>query len=180
MSQDYKIVGNRDVSKKNILTDPHKRTGDEMQPMHTALSQHSASMQMSADSEGSDALHGIGQQGGKIYVEGGGGFKAATSSSSKSSYGAYPTAKVTIMSFEVHVQCRTGKAGANDSTDISMQPDPTRDATFAVCYVMVSILVEEKKFKSLSEDAFLFRPKKIPVSIKLKLVRMDQEWTLYH
>lgn len=135
MSQDYKIVGNRDVSKKNILTDPHKRTGDEMQPMHTALSQHSASMQMSADSEGSDALHGIGQQGGKIYVEGGGGFKAATSSSSKSSYGAYPTAKVTIMSFEVHVQCRTGKAGANDSRDISMQPDPTRDATFAVCYV---------------------------------------------
>lgn len=42
--------------------------------------------------------------------------------------------QVTIMSIEVHVQCRTGKAGTHDSRDISMQADPSRDAVYAVCY----------------------------------------------
>ena len=130
MSQDKKMVSTQDA-----LMESPKRIGDEIQPTHTAISQQSVSMQMSAESEGSDALQGIGQQGGKIYVEGGGGFKATSASSSKSSYGAYPTAKVTMMSVELHVQCRTGKAGTNDSREISMQPDPTRDAVFAVCYV---------------------------------------------
>ena len=92
-----------------------------------------------------DPLKGIGQQGGRIHVEGGGGLKvtegvAEDSSGSRSMVGdsesfiALPS-PLTIMSIEVHVQCRTGRAGAHDSREIAMRPDSSRDAIFAVCYV---------------------------------------------
>jgi len=131
MFQDGKVEGGPEGSKQDELS-ASPNVGAEIQ--RTAITQHSASMMMSAESEGTDALQGIGQQGGKIFMEGGGGFKTASASSSGQSQGGYPTAKVTIMSIEVHVQCRTGKAGVNDSREISMQADPTRDAVFAICY----------------------------------------------
>lgn len=132
MFQDGKVDGGPEESNQDELV-ASPNIGAEMQ--RTAITQHSASMLMSAESEGTDALEGIGQQGGKIFIEGGGGFKSASASSSGPSQRGYPTAKVTIMSIEVHVQCRTGKAGVNDSREISMQADSTRDAVFAICYV---------------------------------------------
>lgn len=88
----------------------------------TALTLHSDSPQKT------DPLRGIGNQGGRIYIEGG-GLKASTATTK------VKQKQLSMMSIEVHVQCRTGKAGINNSTEIAMKPDPTRDSIFAVCYV---------------------------------------------
>ena len=103
----------------------------------------SCTMGIGADQSSSltdDALVGIGQQGGRIQVAGGGGLKggvdadneAATSSTNHLSSAPTP---VTIISIEVHVQCRTGKAGANDSRTIAMKADHTRDKIAACVYL---------------------------------------------
>lgn len=73
-----------------------------------------------------DALDGMGNQGGKLYVDKGGRLKAETKPSKSVSDGYLPT-PVTVMSIEVHVQCRTGRAGVNDSKQISMVPYPEKD-----------------------------------------------------
>jgi hypothetical protein len=39
------------------------------------------------------------------------------------------------MAIEVHTQCRTGRAGVNDSKEVSMTPDSERDKVIAVVYV---------------------------------------------
>lgn len=85
---------------------------------------------INSDSPGvKDPLQGIGQQGGKIFVEGG-GLKATVS------VGNLNRQKLlSMMSIEVHVQCRIGKAGINNATEIAMKPDATRDKIFAVFYV---------------------------------------------
>ena len=81
-----------------------------------------------------DPLDGIGQQGGRIHVAGGGGLKVSEDESSTSKL-ASCASPVTIISIEVHVQCRSGKASANDSKIISMRPDPARDGVSAISYV---------------------------------------------
>lgn len=106
----------------------------ENQQHHTAISQHTSSM-LSVESAEPDALGGIGQQGGKLYVEGGGTLKTSLFSSGITSPNSCPETQVTIMSIEVHVQCRIGRAGANNSREIAMQPDPSRDSVVAICYV---------------------------------------------
>jgi hypothetical protein len=40
-----------------------------------------------------------------------------------------------MMSIEVHVQCRRGRAGVNDSKEIAMRPNSEKDKIFAVVYV---------------------------------------------
>jgi hypothetical protein len=88
------------------------------------------------------ALQGIGQQGGRIYVEGGGGLKAKTRASqlplsvSDSTKAAEIPSPITIMSVEIHVQCRKGKAGVTDSKEIAMKPDFTKDEVLAIVYVL--------------------------------------------
>ena len=81
-----------------------------------------------------DALDGIGQQGGKIHVAGGGGLKGQANLANASHLPSAPT-PLTIISIEVHVQCRTGKAGAHDSKTIAMRPDPSRDKVAACVYL---------------------------------------------
>jgi hypothetical protein len=73
-----------------------------------------------------DPLDGLGNQGGKLHVSSG-GLKTSTISSNSFT-------PLTIMSIEVHVQCRI-KTGMKDHRDIAMVPDPNRDAVFAVVYV---------------------------------------------
>jgi hypothetical protein len=63
-----------------------------------------------------------------IYVEGG-GLKASGTADR-----CHLQSKLSMMSIEVHVQCRTGKAAVDNSTEIAMRPDPIRDSIFAVCY----------------------------------------------
>ena len=114
-------------------------------------------------SQNGGALDGIGQIGGRLYVQGGGGLKATTrgkkhqngmpSSSSSTlppslsqeSSTARPekvglaalelTTPLSILSVEIHCQCRTGKAGVNDSRDIAMRPNTDKDRVVAIVYV---------------------------------------------
>ena len=89
----------------------------------------------------SRALHGIGNQGGRIWVGGGGRLKAKTKQTQ-----THPDTKaldtqaelpcpVTVMAIEVHIQCREGQAGVNDSRKIAMTPDSDRDRVLAVVCV---------------------------------------------
>eukprot|EP00804_Cyclotella_cryptica_P015105 CCRYP_000678-RA/>CCRYP_000678-RA protein AED:0.04 eAED:0.04 QI:194/1/1/1/0.90/0.83/12/2203/2174 len=74
-----------------------------------------------------DPLSGLGQQGCRVQVSGGGGLK--TSIHTPSTF-----TPMTIMSIEVHVQCRI-KTGMKGLREIAMVPDSTRDAVFAVVFV---------------------------------------------
>jgi hypothetical protein len=98
--------------------------------------------------ESPQALQGIGNQGGRLWVEGGGTLKAkirhsqaptqpAAFSSNRQRKGSRSrlAAPVTIMSIETHVQCRTGRAGHSDSKQIAMVPNADRDKVYAVVYV---------------------------------------------
>ena len=88
-----------------------------------------------------NALDGICNQGGRIFVQGGGGLKAKTTTSNltasdescahnhKSSL-----TPITIMSVEVHVQCRVGTSRL-DSNSISMTQDSNKDKVTALVYV---------------------------------------------
>lgn len=121
--------------RKNSSLSGHKLAKKEVEEhQQTALSQHTSSC-LSAESLEVDALGGIGQQGGKIFVEGGGTLKTSLVPSDITPPNACPRTQVTIMSIEVHVQCRVGRAGVNNSREIAMKPDPSRDSISAVCFV---------------------------------------------
>lgn len=94
-----------------------------------------------------DALEGIGAQGGKIHVQGGGTLKAKTRSSPDTKSETihneanrdntctdFIPSPISFMSIEIHVQCRTG-ASRLDSKKISMAPDSSKDKIFAIVYV---------------------------------------------
>ena len=89
-----------------------------------------------------NALDGICNQGGRIFLEGGGGLKAKTkvtntiTSSDEQCYQNQnlPTTPVTILIVEVHVQCRVGSSRL-DSTKISMTQDSNKDMITAIVYV---------------------------------------------
>jgi hypothetical protein len=105
--------------------------------------QHSAVFGDAIDSP--VALQGIGNQGGRLWVEGGGTLKAKTHHSQIDGRNAlHQTASdkrralacpITIMSIETHVQCRSGRAGYNDAKQIAMVPNSERDKVAAVVYV---------------------------------------------
>jgi DNA polymerase zeta len=91
-----------------------------------------------------DALEGIGAQGGRIHVQGGGGLKAKTrhtqtdqekvrakADSSTPSLYALP---VSIMSVEIHVQCREGVSRL-DAKKISLSLDSNKDSIAAITFV---------------------------------------------
>ena len=76
----------------------------------------------------SDPLVGIGNQGGKFHISSGGaGMKTQINTSTTFT-------PLTIMSIEVHVQCRINTS-TKDQKEIAMVPDSSRDAVFAVVYV---------------------------------------------
>ena len=86
-------------------------------------------------------LAGIGNQGGRMFVERGGDLKAKTRESQVSQVNEPLSndllrSPVTIMAIEIFVQCRTGRAGINDSSLIAMTPDSLRDKISAIIYVM--------------------------------------------
>jgi DNA polymerase elongation subunit (family B) len=90
------------------------------------------------------ALQGIGNQGGRIWVDGGGQLKAKTKQTQgadeavgnvKAAPFRYLASPVSMMVVEIQVQCRTGKAGASDSKQIAMTPDSDRDKVLAVFFV---------------------------------------------
>jgi len=88
----------------------------------TAYTQFS---QLEGSSDGTpDPLAGIGQQGGLVQISAGGGLKTEINTSTTFT-------PLTIMSIEIHVQCRII---TKDQKDIAMVPDSSRDAVFAVVY----------------------------------------------
>ena len=144
-----------------------------------------------------DALEGIGQQGGKIHVAGGGGLKGEAGIASTNNLPSAPT-PLTIISIEVHVQCRTGKAGAHDSKTIAMRPDPSRDKVAACVYLYardpgggeaIEILergvlftpVEAEIVGNASEDINRFVRKSLGISIdraKVEMLRSERQLLL--
>ena len=98
-----------------------------------------------SDSRVAEQLVGIGQIGGRMYVEGGGGLKARSKVSQDSSPAARPENRglaalelpspLSILCVEVQVQCRSGRAGVNDSTEIAMRPNSDKDKIAAIAYV---------------------------------------------
>lgn len=103
-----------------------------------ALGSHSNSnSQVSAD-----ALEGIGAQGGRIHVQGGGTLKAKIRSTlvpnndevdHDNAMKIFSPTPISFMSIEIHVQCRTGVSRL-DSKKISMAPDSSKDKIFAIVY----------------------------------------------
>ena len=89
----------------------------------TAYTQYS---QLEGSTDGTpDPLAGLGHQGGLVQISAGGGLKTQINTSTTFT-------PLTIMSIEIHVQCRII---TKDQKDIAMVPDFSRDAVFAVVYV---------------------------------------------
>lgn len=93
-------------------------------------------------------LRGIGNQGGRLVVEGGGQLKAKTrpsqaaaiseeiQSGQSTTDSVHLKDPVTLMTIEVHVQCRRGEVGPDDKRKIAMTPDSSRDKVSAVVYLL--------------------------------------------
>jgi hypothetical protein len=114
------------------------------------------------------SLRGIGNQGGRIWVEGGGQLKARMKQSQPSIKNNLsdpnrqhlhdsPPSPVYVMALEIHIQCRTGRAGVHDSRDISMTPDSQRDNVSSIVYVYGKDPGGGESFQVL-ERACLFVP----------------------
>jgi hypothetical protein len=112
-------------------------------------SAESDSLTHSASQSSDHPLDGIGAQGGRIHIQGGGGLKAKTRPSqgvgptpekkvnglaSNSISSGFLPSPISFMSIEIHVQCRTG-ASRLDSKKISMAPDSNKDRICAVVFV---------------------------------------------
>jgi hypothetical protein len=91
-----------------------------------------------------EALEGIGAQGGRIHIQGGGGLKAKTRPSqgftqtkgvSDQEMPSFLPCPISFMVIETHVQCRTGESRL-DSRKIAMVPNSSKDKIFAVSYLV--------------------------------------------
>eukprot|EP00546_Thalassionema_frauenfeldii_P003337 CAMPEP_0178934616 /NCGR_PEP_ID=MMETSP0786-20121207/23974_1 /TAXON_ID=186022 /ORGANISM="Thalassionema frauenfeldii, Strain CCMP 1798" /LENGTH=172 /DNA_ID=CAMNT_0020612443 /DNA_START=102 /DNA_END=617 /DNA_ORIENTATION=+ len=67
------------------------------------------------------------------------------------------------MSIEIHVQCRTGKAGVNDSKVIAMKPIANKDMVSAVVYVYSKDPGGGEKIKVIERGCIF-----VPVEAELK------------
>jgi hypothetical protein len=120
-------------------------------PPHESKTMESSSISQSQSaSQNSDQpLNGIGNQGGRIHVQGGGGLKARTRPSQATTptkdaqmedgvpndrYEDFLPSPISFMSIEIHVQCRTG-ASRLDGQKIAMTPDSSKDKVFAIVYI---------------------------------------------
>ena len=128
-SQDTVFTPSSQEIKKTTISKAETKFSIPMNHSEAMITQITPFTRQSDTPVKSDPLQGIGQQGGRIYVEGG-GLKASTKIKSRSRKKA-----LSMMSIEIHVQCRIGKTGYMNSNEIAMKPDPTRDAICAVCYI---------------------------------------------
>jgi hypothetical protein len=137
-------VHSLDMSVEEAIVNEAEWVEDESpQPILTPRTNNFDDTPESASPTRGEILEGIGNQGGRLFVEGGGELKAKTRPSQihasratqTTSTQPYLPSPVTLMVLEVHVQCRTGRAGVNDSKVISMTPDSDRDKVSAVVYV---------------------------------------------
>jgi hypothetical protein len=136
-------------SSEGVATVQKPQNGD-IEDMHmvgqTSLDPNSMTQSESQASE--EALEGIGNQGGRIHVQGGGGLKAKTrpsqgtgvateragGDSNEDNLGVFLPAPVSFMAIEIHVQCRSGGSRL-DSRKISMAPDSNKDRVSAIVFI---------------------------------------------
>lgn len=129
-------------------TDDNKGSVESSTPTRSSsevgiASTHSAPSQSETPSH-ERALKGVANQGGRLLLEEGGELKAKTKISqltqkrsklcSGQGLSDSLSSPVTLLSVEIFVQCRTGKAGLNDPTTISLTPDPSRDKILSICF----------------------------------------------
>jgi len=192
-------AGNNVVIRKNTLKMPDSQTSNDVQSGIgdktsysdiPSFSKSTPDLSMpSATPSPQQALQGIGNQGGRIWVEGGGHLKSKTRPSQgglqkesatnpldeltrKESGSDYLPSPVSVMAIEVYIQCRTGRAGVNDSKQISMAPDPDRDKVVAVVYILAKDPGGGEKLAIL-ERGCLF----VPVERELMRAQGDKEKT---
>jgi hypothetical protein len=123
--------------------------------------------------ETENPLEGVRQQGGRIYIEGGGGLKTKTKSSPTLPTKSTQTKSgilsldlqnpLTMMSIEIHVQCRSGRAGINDGREIALQANFEKDKISAVIYTFAKDPGGGETLKIL-EQGVIF----VPVEADLK------------
>ena len=112
-------------------------------------SQFAESDRSTSQTASRDALQGIGAQGGRLHVQGGGTLKSTTRVTPRTLNRAteekapasstfvnedHLSTPISFMSVEIHVQCRSGVSRL-DSKRISMSADSSKDKIFAVVYV---------------------------------------------
>ena len=123
-----------------VIEVPHGEQGNHQNP---SPSLKKSSSQSTGTPSHDAAIEGMGNQGGHLWIAGGGELKAKTRPSQFRNAGSqailnqkqYLPTPVSVMVLEIHVQCRTGRAGVNDSKVIAMTPDSSRDKVSAVMYV---------------------------------------------
>lgn len=149
------IAMTQDNPKQNGSSEKWLQNGEDNIPVSSsegrnALRSPSVHSQIKSDSQDSqNALDGICNQGGRIFIQGGGGLKAKTRASNiidsvdpsirnksigsenRTSFLASP---ITMMAVEVHVQNRVGTSRL-DSKKISMAQDSSKDNISALTYV---------------------------------------------
>ena len=128
--------------KNGVDSSPDPSSGLRKSP----ASQSVQSQFQSNSQESQNALDGICNQGGRLFVQGGGGLKAKTRASNIADSSAtnssirneirtsFLAAPITMMAVEVHVQNRVGTSRL-DSTKISMTQDSSKDKISALTYV---------------------------------------------
>ena len=108
----------------------------------------SSSDRSNSQTSSRDALQGIGAQGGRIHVQGGGTLKSRTRATPRTPSRAteektqfrsavhedHLSSPISFMSVEIHVQCRTGVSRL-DSKRISLSADSSKDKIFSIVYV---------------------------------------------
>uniref|UniRef100_A0A7S4AA49 DNA polymerase n=1 Tax=Pseudo-nitzschia australis TaxID=44445 RepID=A0A7S4AA49_9STRA len=137
------------LSDKELNKNEHDTSGASSKGSKSLHSTVAHSGIQSGSQESENALDGICNQGGRIFIEGGGGLKAKTRTSNLVSL-AEPSvpnlaignkdstsclaSPITMMAVEVHIQCRVG-ASRLDSKKISMAQDSSKDKISALVYV---------------------------------------------
>jgi DNA polymerase zeta len=126
---------------------------------------HTAGPWPESQQESADPLDGIGAQGGRIHVHGGGALKAKTRSTQPSAAvlegtdamgrSNFFSTPVTIMSVEIHVQCREGESRLGSRKKIPMTPDSNKDKISAIVFVFARDPGGGEDLKVLSRGCIL-------------------------
>jgi hypothetical protein len=147
--QDSPLATKRSSQGVGIVEKPQNGDIEDMNVMgHHSKSMDPNSLTQSESQVSEEALEGLGNQGGRIHVQGGGGLKAKTrpsqgtgvsaeragGDSNEDNMGVFLPAPLSFMAVEIHVQCRSGGSRL-DARKIAMTPDSNKDRVFAIVFI---------------------------------------------
>ena len=143
------IPENRGSLDKELYNGEHDSLSSSPKERESLLASSTQSQIPSDSQESQNALDGICNQGGRLFIQGGGGLKAKTRASNaidsaestlkNNSIGSknetlFLASPITMMSVEIHVQNRVGTSRL-DAKKISMAQDSSKDRITALVYV---------------------------------------------